>query len=299
MIIQQTKMRIFYFVLVLVLVTFYTASAQLKIPEASPSGSVIQKIGFTTIEVYYERPAARGRSEKQIFGKLVPFGKVWRTGAGNCTTISFDTDVVINNQTVKKGKYALFTIPEKDNWIVILNTDTLAYGAYNYDKAKDIIRIEVKALHSNRYYEALTIDIDFIPNDARVYISWINTQISFDISTGLDNQILSFIRENLILHDSDNPKLYELAIIYYLWHQQDRTQLMKFIDRGIELKNDRLWYYWKVQELIKDKRYVEAKTAAGSAINIIRNSNETPERKIELIKDFEDYIIQLDKLDKN
>jgi tetratricopeptide (TPR) repeat protein len=297
MIIQQKNMRIFNFVLVLI--TSYTASAQLKIPEASPPGSVIQKIGFTTIEVYYERPAARGRSEEQIFGKLVPFGKVWRTGAGNCTTISFDTDVVINNQTLRKGKYALFTIPEKEKWIVILNTDTLAYGAYNYDKAKDIIRIEVKALRSNRYYEALTIDIDFIPNDARIYISWLNTQISFDISTGLDNQILSFIRENLISHDSDNPELYELAIIYYLWHQQDRTQLMKFINRGIELKNDRLWYYWKVEELMKDKRYVEARKAAESAIKIIRSSGETPERKIELTKDFEGYIFQLDKLNKN
>jgi hypothetical protein len=294
---QQKNMRIFNGILFLI--TFYTASAQLKIPEVSPPGSLIQKIGFTTIEVYYERPAARGRSEEEIFGKLVPFGKVWRTGAGNCTTISFDTDVVMNHQTIRKGKYALFTIPDKENWIVILNTDTLAYGAYNYDTAKDIIRMEVKALRSNRYYEALTIDIDFIPNNARIYISWLNTQISFDINTGLDDQILSFIREHLILHDSNNPELYELAITYYFWHQQDRTQLMKFIDRGIELNNDRMWYYWKVEELMKDKRYVEARTAAASAINVIRNSGETAERKIELIKDFELYIMQIDKLNKN
>ena len=80
-------------------------------------------------------------------------------------------------------------------------------------------------------------------NNARIYISWLNTQVSFDISTGLDQKILSFISENLILRDSDNPDLYQSAIEYYLWHQQDRKQVMKFIDRGIALKNDRIWYY--------------------------------------------------------
>lgn len=281
------------------LMAFAKCQAQLQIPELSPPGSVIQKIGFTTIEIYYERPAARGRSEEQIFGKLVQPGKVWRTGAGNCTTISFSTNVIINNQTVPKGKYALFTIPDKKTWTIILNTDTLAYGASNYDKAKDVIRVEVPSRQVERYYEALTIDIDFIPNDARIYISWLNTQLSFDVSTGLDKKILSFIHENLITHDSDNPDLYESAIIYYLWHQQDRKQVMKFINRGIALKDVRLWYYWKVQELMKDKQYDEARTAAKAGIKAIRNSPESPERKIELIKDFENYIVELDKLDKN
>jgi hypothetical protein len=290
-------MKIYLFVIALI--SFATTQAQLQIPETSPPGRIIQKIGFTTIEVYYERPAARGRSEEQIFGKLVPLGKVWRTGAGNCTTISFSTDVFINDHEIRKGKYALFTIPGKENWTIILNTDTLAYGAYNYDKAKDIIRIEVPSQRTERYYEALTIDIDFIPNDARIYISWLNTQVSFDIITGLDKKILSFIRENLILHNSTNPEHYELAIMYYLWHQQDRKQLMKFIDRGIELKNDRIWYYWKVEELMKDKRYSEARTAAESGIAVIRDSSESPERKIELIRDFENYIAQLNRLNTN
>ncbi|MGC1242778.1 MAG: DUF2911 domain-containing protein [Chryseosolibacter sp.] len=290
-------MRMYLFIIAVM--SFAPAHAQLRIPELSPPGRVIQKIGFTTLEVYYERPAARGRSEEQIFGKLVPFGKVWRTGAGNCTTISFSTDVLINNQTVKNGKYALFTIPGRENWTIILNTDTLAYGASNYDKRKDVIRVEVPSQHSDRYYEALTIDIDFIPNDARIYISWLNTQVAFDVSTGLDERILSFIRENLILRDSDNPDLNESAITYYLWHQQDRKPIMRFIDRGIALKDDRLWYYWKVEELMKDARYVEARTAAESGIRAIRNSSESPERKVELIRDFENYIAQLEALDRH
>lgn len=286
-------MRSVLLFLALVLVVPALGQHQLPIPEASPPGKIFQKIGFTTIEVYYERPAARGRLEKEIFGSLVPFGKVWRTGAGNCTTVAFSTDVTINNKKIGKGKYALFTIPGKEKWTVILNTDTLAYGAYNYDEKKDLMRMEVTSRRTDRYYEALTIDIDFIPNDARIYISWLNTQIAFDVHTGLDEKILSFIHDNLIARDSDNPDLYESAILYYLWHRQDRKQLMAFINRGISLKNDRLWYYWKVEELIKDQRYDEAHSAALAGIDAIRNSPEGKARKTELISDFEKYIVEI------
>jgi hypothetical protein len=288
-------MKSIVFVFVLLLTVPAVSQHQLLIPELSPPGKVIQKIGFTTIEVYYERPAARGRSEKEIFGSLVPFGNVWRTGAGNCTTIAFSTEVIINNTKIPKGKYALFTIPGEKEWTVILNTDTLAYGAYAYDQMKDVVRIQVNPRRTDRYYEALTIDVDFIPNDARIYISWLNTQVAFDVHTGLDQKILSFINDNLIVRDSDNPDLYEAAIAYYLWHRQDRKQIMKFINKGISLKNDRIWYYWKVEELMKDKRYDEAHAAAVSGIDAINASTESEARKTELISDFKKYITDIAK----
>lgn len=286
-------MRHLISVLTLILLFQTHASGQLKIPELSPSANVVQKVGFTTIGLYYERPAARGRSEKEIFGSLVPFGKVWRTGAGDCTTLYFSTDVFINGITVKKGKYALFTIPDKDKWTIILNTDTLAYGAYRYDEKKDVARVDVTPRKTDRYYESLTIDIDVIPNDARIYISWLNTQVAFDVKTGLDQKILSFIQENLILRDSDNPDLYEAAIDYYLWHGQDRKQIRKFVDKGISLKNDRIWYYWKVEDLMKDKKYDEALAAAKAGIEAINNSAEDAARKAELITDFDNYIREI------
>lgn len=261
----------------------------LKLPELSPAGIVEQKVGFTTISIYYERPSARGRSENEIFGKLVPFGKVWRTGAGNCTTIKFDTEVLIGGKKVPAGKYALFTIPDRDKWTVILNTDTLAYGAYGYDQTKDLVRTIVDAKPTQRFYEALTIDIDLVPNNARIYVSWLNTQISFNVGTGVDEKILSFIRENLIIRESNNPELYEAAIFYYLWHVKDREQIMKFINKGISLKDDRIWYYWKVEELMKDGKYEEASAAAQKAIDVIRKSSESAARKEELIYDFKAY----------
>jgi hypothetical protein len=275
-----------------------TCFGQLQIPELSPPGTVEQKVGFTTITIYYERPAVRGRTEEYIFGSLVPWGKVWRTGAGNCTTIEFSTDVTINGKTVAKGKYALFTIPEKEKWTIILNTDTLAYGAYRYDQKKDIVRVESKVFRTNRFYESLTIDVDVIPNDSRIYISWLNTQVAFDVSTGLDKQITTFIQDNLILKDNSNPDNYEAAIEYYLWHGRanDTKQIMNFTNKGIALNDDRYWYYWKVEHLIKEKKYDEANAAAQGGINAIQKSSESAERKKELIYDFEKYKKEIENL---
>jgi hypothetical protein len=284
--------------IIVILLLHIPGFGQLQIPELSPAGTVVQNVGFTTISIYYERPAVRGRTEDYIFGTLVPWGKVWRTGAGNCTTVAFNTDVIINGKTVAKGKYALFTIPEKEKWTIILNTDTLAYGAYRYDQKKDVVRMESKVTRTNRFYESLTIDVDVIPNDAKIYISWLNTQVAFDVSTGLDKQIMSFIQDNLILRDNDNPDNYEAAIEYYLWHgrSDDTKQIMNFANKGIALKDDRYWYYWKVEHLMKEKKYEEANAAAQGGINAIQKSSESPERKKELISDFEKYKAEIKNL---
>ena len=102
-------------------------------PVLSPEGSIRQKVGITTISVVYERPAARGRT---IFGDLVPYGKLWRTGAGNCTKIKVGDDVVINDKIVPTGTYSLFAIPDQNEWTIILNTDTTLYGTQGIMKAK-------------------------------------------------------------------------------------------------------------------------------------------------------------------
>lgn len=267
--------------------------AQLKIPELSPSGRVIQNVGFTTIEIYYERPAARGRSTDSIFGGLVPYGKVWRTGAGNCTTITFSKEVTINSTRIAAGKYALFSIPNRDKWTVILNRDTLAYGAYRYDARKDVVRVDATPVKTSRFYESLTIDIDVIPNDARIFISWLNTQIYFDVDTGTDESINNYINSKVITMQSRNADDYEAAFNYYLWHNNDPDQIMKFVNKGISLRDDRIWYYWKIEELMRQRKFDEATDAARAAISVIQRSDESPERKKELIADFDNYLSEI------
>jgi hypothetical protein len=279
-----------------VLSTTTASHCQLVIPSLSPEGTLTQVVGYTTIRVYYERPAARGRTENEIYGQLVPWGRVWRTGAGNCTKLSFTTDVTIGDKKIPKGTYSLFTIPDQKSWTIILNTDTISYGAYRYDEKKDVVRVKANPVRTSRYYESLTIDVDVIPNSARIYIAWLNTQISFDVNTGTDEKIMTFIRENLILKDSNDPVLYEKALEYYTWHVNDPKQVMKFIDRGIAIANHRRWYYYKVRELAKQKRYKEAVWAASAGIATIQNSAEEPGYdKKDLIRDFQDWIDEYSK----
>jgi len=282
---------------IILVATFYAivTTAQLKIPELSPAGEVIQNVGFTRIKVYYERPAARGRNEQAIFGKLVPWDKVWRTGAGNCTTIAFSQEVSIGGKNIPAGKYGLFTIPRKDKWTIILNRDTLAYGTYRYDTALDVVRVEAIPVNTSRFYESLTIDIDVIPNDARIYISWLNTQVYFNVKTGLDQRIKDYIAQQVATNKSTIPEDYEAAINYNLWHGGDRTHIMQFIDRGISLKDDRVWYYWKVEELMRNKKWNEAAKAAKAGINAIEKSDENDARKKELIADFDVYLAEIKK----
>ena len=115
----------------------YFNYSQIKTPRVSPASAIEQMVGLTEIEVEYSRPSKRGRD---IFGNVVPYGKIWRTGADNCTTISFSTDVVFNSNTsidgvkisktkiIKAGKYSIFSIPNKESWDVILYSDTDLWG---------------------------------------------------------------------------------------------------------------------------------------------------------------------------
>ena len=99
-----------------IIITQFTIEAQVKTPQQSPKSTINQVVGLTDVEVVYSRPSAKGRA---VFGNLIPFGKLWRTGANENTTVSFSDDVIINGQTLKKGKYALFTVPNIQSWEVI------------------------------------------------------------------------------------------------------------------------------------------------------------------------------------
>jgi hypothetical protein len=108
-----------------IIVTQFTIQAQMQTPQASPKATINQVVGLTDVEVVYSRPSARGRG---VFGNLVPFGKLWRTGANENTTVSFSDDVIIGGKTLKKGKYALYTIPNIQSWEVVFYTTTDNWG---------------------------------------------------------------------------------------------------------------------------------------------------------------------------
>ncbi len=240
--------------LVLCLLTF-VSSAQIVFPVLSPRGSITQWVGNTYLTISYERPAARGR---EIFGSLVPFGELWRTGAGYCTQISVDQPVKIGGERVDAGRYSVFTIPGEKEWIVILNSDTTLYGTYGYNPDKDVIRFVARPQQTNRFYESLTIDIDVVPNDAELYLSWANTQISFTINTTIDEEIMYGVKIELLEGESDDLNQYALAAEYMIVQNTNLYDALALAEKAVALDPNSWARLLKIQVLEKLHRYDEA-----------------------------------------
>ena len=165
---------------------FSQEKIKLKTPAASPEAAFTQEIGMTELQVAYARPLARGR---KIYGDLVPFGKIWRTGASDCTTLKFLDDLTIGDKKITAGKYALFTIPNLNEWTIIINTDTTLHGTTGYDDKKDVYRFKVKPSKTARFYETFTIELNDINARSEGFLNliWENTMVQIPIKS-LDNE---------------------------------------------------------------------------------------------------------------
>lgn len=123
---------------------------------ASPRDSISGKVGAANVKINYGSPSVKGRV---IWGDLVPYDKVWRTGANEATTISFDKDVMIEGKKLPKGVYSLFTIPGKNEWVIIFNKEAKQWGAYKYDEKQDALRVKVKAGNNAELREQLKFEL--------------------------------------------------------------------------------------------------------------------------------------------
>lgn len=168
---KKISMLLFVFCAALFLV-----EAQAQEKPLSPKETVKGKIDGVETEIVYCRPSARNR--KMIGGKE-PYGKVWRTGANAATTIEFDKPVKIEGKALPAGKYALFTIPNEDEWTIIINKDYNQQGAYNYDEKKDVLRVNVKPKKTQQFVETFTIT----PEKDRVTLKWENTEVAFKVQS--------------------------------------------------------------------------------------------------------------------
>jgi hypothetical protein len=140
----------------------------------SPKAEVKGKVGSANVTIVYSQPSARGR---KIMGELVPWGKVWRTGANEATTIEFDKTVKIEGKVLAAGKYALFTIPNQDTWTIIFNSVPNQFGHFSYDEKKDVLRVTVKPAKSAQFVETFTISTD----KDQVNLAWENTTVAFKV----------------------------------------------------------------------------------------------------------------------
>jgi tetratricopeptide (TPR) repeat protein len=156
--------------------------AQPELPQLSPAATAYQKVGTTDVTIKYFRPGVKGR---EIWGGLVPYGQVWRTGANNATTIEFSTDVKLEGIEVKAGKYALFTIPNENEWTLILNSNADQWGGYSYEESKDVMRVTLKP-ENNQFHERLLFQFEFdTPNSSIVKLAWGALKVPFKIEAYL------------------------------------------------------------------------------------------------------------------
>ena len=203
-----------------------------QLPNLSPPARLVQTIGDTEITVEYERPAARGR---KVFGGLVPYDRVWRTGAGNITKLGFSLPVAIGGQTVPAGKYALLSIPNPEEWLIILNTDTTLYGSRDYDASKDVTRFRVPVTTSARRYESFTIDLDVNAGTARAYLSWDGTEVSFPIETTTHVDALAYI-DSLYTAPPSPEADYAWPAEYLFYNRQDYTKALALAEKQLAIE---------------------------------------------------------------
>lgn len=164
----------------LALVAATSAFAQVRTPRPSPSATLMQTVGLTDVTIKYSRPSVKGRA---IWGALVPYDKVWRTGANEATTIAFSDDVTVEGQKLPKGTYSLHTIPGRDQWTVIFNSVADQWGSYSYDATKDTLRVNVKP-ETGEQRELLTFDIPEMTTDtAKIVVRWEKIVVPFTVNT--------------------------------------------------------------------------------------------------------------------
>jgi hypothetical protein len=260
------------FLLALLLVGMTAVAQQLQMPQASPSAKISQKVGLTDVIVDYSRPSTKGR---KIFGELVPFGQVWRTGANGATVLTFSTEVSIGGTKVPAGSYALYSIPGKTSWTMILSKDTKLWGAIGYDAKDDLLRFEASPAKTSRMYDSFEISFNKLTdNSADLSIKWEQTRVTFSIQTDVDPIVMADIKKQVIDAQSTNPALLYQAANYYFSSNKDGNQAYAWIKQSTDSDPK----YWTLHlrakiELSLGKKTEALESASKSKNLAIENKN--------------------------
>lgn len=193
---KKIMKKILLFTGIFTLLFVFNVFGQVNLPRASQRQAISQTVGDTQISIVYHRPNV---NEREIWGKLVPYGEVWRTGANEATIFEVSNDVMINGQKLPKGKYSLHTIPEKDQWTIIFNKTWDQWGSFNYKADDDQLRVTVKPMASD-FKETMTIGVENVDKTtADVVISWEKMRVPFKVDIGdLPGRILADARRQMV-----------------------------------------------------------------------------------------------------
>ena len=220
---------------------------ELSIPRVSQRGSVTQRIGLTDITITYHRPMVGGR---EIWGKTVPYGKVWRAGANENTTIAFPDDVAVEGKPLSAGMYGLHMIPDKDQWTIIFSKNSTSWGSFSYDEKEDALRVNVKP-QTEGMFEALTYTFDDVkPDSAAATLRWEKLAVPLRISVDVKAVVLRSIKNELRNVGGFTWAGYDEAANWCLDNNYNLEQALKWEDTSIQ--NEERFENWETKSRIYD-----------------------------------------------
>jgi hypothetical protein len=206
-------------------------ATELNIPRASQRGTVTQRIGLTDITITYHRPTVGGR---EIWGKTVPYGQVWRAGANENTTIAFTDDVFIEGKSLAAGTYGLHTIPDKDQWTIIFSKNSTSWGSFSYDQKEDALRVTVRP-HPAESFDMLTYVFDDVkPDSVTATLRWEKLAVPFRVSADTKAVVLKSIKNELRSVGGFTWAGYDEAAQWCLDNNYNLEEALKWEDTSIQ-----------------------------------------------------------------
>lgn len=254
----------------LVVIPFITgnAGAQVRMPQPSTTQTIKQDFGLAGIELTYSRPNAKGR---KIYGDLVPFNKLWRTGANAATKIVLKDEMEIGGKKIDSGTYVIYTIPNIDYWEIILNKGITNWGTEGYKETDDVCRFKVEAMRMKTKLETFTMAFANVkPESCDLQLMWEKTIVTIPITTNIKEKIKAQIDAAMLT----DKKPYWQAAQYYNEYDNNQSKALENCTKAIEA-NDKAYYMW----LYKAKLQFEMGDNAGALLSSSRSLQLAREAK--------------------
>ncbi len=251
--------------------TTLPVSAQMAFPSASPRAKVVQEVGLGSVTVDYSRPSIKDRV---VFGDLVPFDTVWRTGANAPTTITFSEDLKLQGQAVPAGTYVLLSIPGEKEWTVILNKESDLASINNYNEDQDLLRLKVKPKALEEPVETFTIEVDHLRDDsAHLVLKWEKTAVPLELTLDTKAKVDAAIEQAISSGQKQDARSYASAAQWIINHGGDLEQALAWMELALEERPEAFWWvHGKAQILAKLGRKDEAKAAAEQSIELSKQA---------------------------
>ena len=247
-----------------------TQAQSIKTPAPSTTQTIKQEFAIGTVELSYSRPNVKGR---KIFGDLVPYGQVWRTGANAATTLTFSDDVTIGGAKIPAGKYGLLTIPDKNEWTLIITKQVDVTSPAAYKQENDVVRVKAKPAIMATPQETFTMQFGNVkPASTDLQIMWDNVAVSLPITTDVESKVMAQI--NSVMTKDNRP--YFQAAMYYLENGKDLNQALAWFDKAVEQQPTAFWvHHQRANALAKLGRKEDAKKAAQKSMELAKQQSNS------------------------